>query len=161
MRKFSNQPIGAEDITRTCNALHQLADMLASFGVRFAYVFGSYGRHLRGGPQPGPLSDVDIAVSLGESVPDDQVDATLGRLGRMLTVALKRDDIDLIHLDTVHSPVLRRAIMTQGYCVYSSDERARLESLCDAVDQYMDTRHLRAVQDAYLIRRIRGGRFGR
>jgi predicted nucleotidyltransferase len=116
--------------------------------IRFAYVFGSYGRG-----DAGPLSDVDIAVWV-----EDAVEPFHFRLKLMeeLSRLLKTERFDLVTLNDA-SPVLRYEVVRDGRVV-KEDKSRRVEFETRTLSEYLDTAHLRDVQSRYLKEQLGGFR---
>lgn len=136
-------------------ALERLGRALDREGVVAAMLIGSQARG-----NPGPLSDVDIAIWH-----DPDLDSR-GRLDLQLRLAgdaghaLRTDEIDVVMLN--HAPPLmrHRAIRDGKRLVERErDERVRLETR--AILDYLDTAPLRAALGRGVRRRMREGRFGR
>ena len=99
--------------------------------VRFAYVFGGAGRgELR------PLSDVDVAVYLGDT--EDPVQARLDLIGAV-TKHLGTDEVDLVILNDAPT-ALRGRILQSRQVIIDKDPflRQRFESL--ALRTFLDFR---------------------
>lgn len=131
--------------------LDHLGSLLARIPqVKFAYIFGS---HARG--EPGPLSDLDIAVFL-----DRRLSVFNFRLHLMETVAraLGADRFDLITLNDA-SVVLKYEVIRAGW-VIKEDKRRRVAFEVGVLREYLDTAHLRRTQEAYLKEQLMGGSFG-
>ncbi len=139
--------------------LQPIAARLPAEPVVAAYLFGSYGRLLRGGPPPGPLSDIDVAVLLsgpgnsGEPVRSINVELYLHLLG-ILVDALKRDDVDLLVLNAA-SPVLRFAVLRDGMPFYVKDQGDRLAFEVAALRTYQDMEPLRGFWHQEILRRLK------
>lgn len=104
----------------TVDELHAaVRAVLAGEPVVFAYLFGS---RARGAARPG--SDVDIAVMLEDSVPDEEHLRLTLRLGRLLEQAL-RDDVDVQVLNNAPLRVVGR-VLAEREVVFSADEPARV-----------------------------------
>ncbi len=124
-------------------------------GVVTAMLIGSQARG-----NPGPLSDVDIAVWH-----DPDLDSR-GRFDLQLSLAgdagraLGTDEIDIVMLNHA-PPLMRHRAIRDGKRLIERDhdERVRLETR--AILDYLDTAPLRAELGRGVRRRIREGRFGR
>ncbi len=80
--------------------------------VRFAYLFGSIPRGLS-----GPLSDIDIAVYFNRSPSlEEELQLTL-----FLSRELRRNNIDLLVLNTTQNIILMDDIIREGIIVYDED----------------------------------------
>jgi uncharacterized protein len=136
-------------------ALERLSNALDSEGVVAAMLIGSQARG-----NPGPLSDVDIAVWH-----DPGLDSR-GRFDLQLSLAgdagsaLGTDEIDVVMLNQA-PPLMRHRAIRDGKRLVERDhdERVRLETR--AILDYLDTAPLRAELGRGVRRRIREGRFGR
>ena len=87
--------------------------------VLFSYIFGSAARN-----EQQPLSDIDIAVYL-TSRPFEQYPDMKFTLHAEFCRALKRDDIDLVILNTAGNLILLDEIVRSGMVVYDRDPEAR------------------------------------
>jgi predicted nucleotidyltransferase len=136
-------------------ALERLRDALDREGVVAALLVGSQARG-----NPGPLSDVDIAIW------HDPVLDSRGRFELQLALAdeaaraLGSDEIDLILLNNA-PPLMRHRSIREGKRLVERDrdERVRLETR--SILEYLDTAPLRAELGRAMRRRMREGRFGR
>ena len=115
--------------------------------VRLAYVFGSLARGA-----VRPKSDADVAVLFSGSPPTESLD----RLVTDLEVAAGRG-VDLVVLNDA-PPLLAHEVVATGTCLVcrDEDERARFEAR--TVFRYVDTAHLRRMQQAYLRERTEARR---
>lgn len=110
----------------------KLAAILWDRKVVFAYLFGSQAKG-----KVGPLSDIDIAVCVDESVArDERFDLRLEVLGK-LTDLFKTDNIDLVVLNDA-PPLLAHRVLREGVLLFSKDDRVRLEFETKAVLKYLD-----------------------
>lgn len=136
-------------------ALERLSNALDHEGVVAAMLIGSQARG-----NPGPLSDVDIAVwhdpGLDSRGRFDLQLSLAGEAGR----ALGTDEIDVVMLNRA-PPLMRHRAIRDGKRLVERDhdERVRLETR--AILDYLDTAPLRAELGRGVRRRIREGRFGR
>lgn len=136
-------------------ALERLSHALDQEGVVAAMLIGSQARG-----NPGPLSDVDIAVWH-----DPDLDSR-GRFDLQLSLAsdagpaLDTDEVDVVMLNHA-PPLMRHRAIREGKRLVERDhdERVRLETR--AILDYLDTAPLRAELGRGVRRRIREGRFGR
>ncbi len=126
--------------------------LLREEDVLVAYLFGSQAR-----ATAGPLSDVDVAVLLGD-------DVDIGRRHLDLIAAVA----DVVGLDAADVVVLNEAPVPLGYRVlrdgrllFSRDDLARIHHYVQTVDRYLDTAPMRRTIEAGLRHRIAEGRFGR
>lgn len=136
-------------------ALGRLSHALNHEGVVAAMLIGSQARG-----NPGPLSDVDIAVWH-----DPDLDSR-GRFDLQLRLAsdagraLSSDEIDVVMLNHA-PPLMRHRAIREGKRLVErdQDERVRLETR--AILDYLDTAPLRAELGRGVRRRMKEGRFGR
>lgn len=101
-----------------------------------AYLFGSMAA---GGE--GPMSDVDIAVLCSGRV-RSQFDLKM-RLHADLCRVLKRNDIDLIVLNSSSNLVLQEEIVRNGLLIFDGDTEAREEYEVRAIHSGIDFRSQR------------------
>lgn len=99
----------------------ELARVLSRFSPRvlFAYVFGSGAT-----TAAGPLSDLDIAVYLDKAPGDIALDHKLSLYAQLSRVT-KRNDIDVVILNTCANHMLVYDVMINGRLVYDADSGAR------------------------------------
>lgn len=120
------QPLPADVHRRVAT----LGDILSSSpAIVFAYLFGSAAEN-----RITPLSDVDVAVFIGEN--HDPTEARLEAI-RRVTEHLGTDEVDLVVLNTAPTALLGR-ILLQRKVLRDRDphRRQRFESL--ALRQYFD-----------------------
>jgi predicted nucleotidyltransferase len=136
-------------------ALERLSHSLDLAGVVAAMLIGSQARG-----NPGPLSDVDIAIWHEPDLdPSQRLSLQLG-LASAAGAALDTDEIDIVMLNRAPPLLRQRAIRDAVRLVERDrDERVRLEKR--AILDYLDTAPLRAELNRGLERRMREGRFGR
>jgi predicted nucleotidyltransferase len=117
--------------------------------VRLAYVFGSVAAgHARRG------SDLDVAVLF--ALPP--APAALDVLAEELEAVAGRR-IDLVNLATA-PPLLTHEIIRSGRCIVCRDGGERGEFEARQTLRYLDTAHLRRIQDEYLRERVEARRGG-
>ncbi len=104
--------------------------------VRFAYLFGSAAR----GNQT-VLSDIDIAVYITKET-TDAFDAKLS-LHADLCRALKRNDVDVLVLNTATNLILLDEVVRTGLVLYDADPEARVEFELGILHQALDFKHHR------------------
>lgn len=136
-------------------ALERLNHALDHKGVVAAMLIGSQARG-----DPGPLSDVDIAIWHDPELDSRdrfelQLDLVDGA-GR----ALGTDEVDVVLLNNA-PPLMRHRAIRDGKALIERDrdERVRLETR--AILDYLDTAPLRAELGRGVRRRMKEGRFGR
>jgi uncharacterized protein len=136
-------------------AMGRLSHALDHEGVVAAMLIGSQARG-----NPGPLSDVDIAIwhdpGLDSRGRFDLQLRLAGDAGR----ALGSDEIDVVMLNHA-PPLMRHRAIREGKRLVErdQDERVRLETR--AILDYLDTAPLRAELGRGVRRRMKEGRFGR
>lgn len=136
-------------------ALERLSNSLDCEGVVSAMLIGSQARG-----NPGPLSDVDIAVWHDPALDSRaRFDLQLS-LVREVGGALGTDEIDVVMLNHA-PPLIRHRAIRDGkrLAERDHDERVRLETR--AILDYLDTAPLRAELGRGVRRRMEEGRFGR
>ncbi len=104
--------------------------------VRFAYLFGSAAR----GNQT-VLSDIDIAVYIAKETAD-AFDAKLS-LHADLCRALKRNDVDVVILNTASNLILLDEVVRTGIILYDAEPGARAEFELRILHQAIDFKHHR------------------
>lgn len=114
-------------------------------GILFAYLFGgATASHLR------PLSDVDVAVYLDDSV--NPIEARLEAIGAV-TTHLGTDEVDLVVLNTAPTALTGRILQTRRViCDRDPFRRHRFESL--ALREFFD---FRLFEHRLLVRRCGSG----
>ena len=133
----------------------RLREVLDQDGVAAAYVFGSQARG-----NPGPLSDVDVAVW---ATPDTDARRRFSlrlELAKAATRALDGQTVDLVVLDDA-SPLLRQRAWRDGELLIDRDPRTRVRDEARALVEFLDTKRLREQTAAGVSNRIAEGRFGR
>lgn len=118
-----------KDIEQRLSSLGQALDRCP--GILFAYLFGgAAGSHLT------PLSDVDVAVYLNESV--DPVEGRLEAVG-VVAAHLGTDEVDLVVLNTAPTALTGRILQSRRVIVDRDPfRRHRYESL--ALREFFDFR---------------------
>ncbi|WP_207669239.1 type VII toxin-antitoxin system MntA family adenylyltransferase antitoxin [Fonticella tunisiensis] len=109
-------------------------------GIKLLYIFGSYakGENTQG-------SDVDIAVLLEHNYnPLDKINI----LGDLIDI-LKRDDIDLVILNSSNS-VLSYRVIKYEKVVYQESEETKVLFKCKVLKKYMDMEYFRRNQMYYI-----------
>jgi predicted nucleotidyltransferase len=88
--------------------------------VLFAYIFGSTGTELQ-----HPQSDLDIAVYIDVEPSAVELNHKLS-LYADVSRATKRNDVDVVLLNTCTNNILLYEIMTRGRLIYEADYDARV-----------------------------------
>ena len=120
------------------------ATLAARSDVRTAYVFGSVATG-----RDGRNSDLDVAVVFATRPSPRDLDA----LSEELEHAAGRR-VDLVDLATA-PPVLAHQVISTGTCIVCRDPAERGEFEARTVLRYLDTAHLRRIQESYLRERAR------
>jgi predicted nucleotidyltransferase len=123
--------------------------------VAAAYLFGS---HARG--NPGPLSDVDLAVWASPGLDARQRFELRLRLANAVEQALDGQAVDLVVLDDA-PPLLRHRAWRDGELLLDRDPRTRVRDEARTLVEYLDTKPLRKQTAAGVSNRLAEGRFGR
>lgn len=132
-------------------ARERVAAALDVEGVVAAYLTGSQATG-----RAGPLSDVDLAVWLEPSAPDD----LRGKLWVAACEALRTDEIDLVVLDRA-PPLLQHRALRDGVLILERDHDERIRRETRAVLDYLDTKPLRQTFAAAMRLRLANGTYGR
>lgn len=131
--------------------LQDLSALLEEEGARVAYLFGS---HARG--NPGPMSDVDLAVLYGRPLSaGEALDLALAVMASASELLGQR--VDVVVLDTA-PPELKYAVIGEGVVLVNLDDDLRVDFEAHTVSEYLDTEYMRSVQRRYLHERLREGR---
>ena len=118
--------------------LVSLPELLASRGVRLAYLFGSLAHGKIG-------NDVDLAILTDADPPY--------RLRNDICAWLDTERLDIVDLRRA-SPVLRMEVIQTGRLLYAADEAIRLDFVLETLRDYRDTAYLRQQQERLLRRRL-------
>jgi uncharacterized protein len=122
--------------------------------VLFAYLFGSDGRG-----NPGPLSDVDIAVFAHPERAEDLWRLRLRLIG-VVTETLRTDEVDLVILNEANVSLCYQVLESKRI-LFSRDEARRMAFEARTVQLYLDAEPLRRRSWDALVKRIQEGRYGR
>lgn len=108
--------------------------------IIFAYLFGSYAKG-----ELTPLSDIDIAVFLEKGTKHSYFDLKLSIHADFCRV-LKRDDVDVIVLNTINNFVLLDAIVREGKILFERDRVLREDFEIKTLHQSIDFKeHRKAI----------------
>jgi predicted nucleotidyltransferase len=118
------------------------ADLLPVFenhadAVVFAYLFGSAAKE-----EPAPLSDIDIAAYLSPGAVKFHADIRLSLYADVCR-ALKRNDVDLLILNTAGNIMLLDEIVRQGTLLLDRDPAIREDFEVKILHQAIDFREQR------------------
>jgi predicted nucleotidyltransferase len=119
--------------------------------VVLAYLFGSQARG-----QAGPLSDIDVAVLLADTVAE--ADAFELRLALMdeITYHLRTNAVDVLVLN--HAPLaLAYRVLRDGVLIYCRDEAKRVEFTARTVNMYLDFEPFLERHEHAILERARKG----
>lgn len=108
-----------------------------SDSILFAYFFGS---HAQGTASKN--SDIDIAVFLKDSVYESFFDIKMD-LYLNLSRTLKRNDIDLVIMNTCKNLIILNNIISHGFVIYCQDESFRLDYEQKIMHSAIDFKHQR------------------
>ena len=130
----------------------QIVDILKKYfrnrpGVSVAYLFGSCARNER-----QPLSDIDIAVLVDKEIAKEEMLIYRAELTADLMSALKSNRVDVVCLNSA-PPLLAHRAIRDGIVIYSKNERDRISFEVRALQQYIDTKPLRKIQNRYFRQR--------
>lgn len=135
--------------------INKLKDYLNSRDdVIVAYLFGSYALK-----RDVPVSDIDIAALLNTNIASRDYGLIKLDIITDLIRILSFNNVDVVILNIV-SPLLSHEVIKKGLLLFSKDEKKRLEYTVKSTMRYLDTIHLRKVQDSILHKKIRSGDFG-
>lgn len=123
--------------------------------VQFAYLFGSSARGT-----DGPLSDVDVAVMIGDNGDHKGLHARHLDLIALVAGVVGSERTDVVILNTA-PPALGYRVLKEGVLLFSRDEPARIEHWVRTVDRYLDMEPFRRTLEEGLKHRLEEGRFGR
>jgi len=126
------------------NELERAAAVLAE-DPRVLAVYG-FGSRARG--EAGPRSDVDVAVLLAGPWHERPSLRDELRLRSRVTEALHRDDVDLVILNGA-PPLLRFEVVSANGRLFTRDDEASDRWEHRSIMEYLDTAHLRKVQQDY------------
>jgi predicted nucleotidyltransferase len=132
----------------------KLKATLAEEPVEVAYLFGSQARG-----DAGPLSDVDVAVLVANTVPAEARLSLRLRLMRQLArlFDVERADVDILN----DAPLLlQHRVLRDGRVLFSRDERVRMDYEVRALARYLDFRYFEQAYNEALIDRIQGEGLG-
>jgi predicted nucleotidyltransferase len=140
MIKYKKLPANIEDLMPKAFAYLQ-----SRSDIEFAYLFGSFGKG-----KPLPLSDVDVAIYLGETM--DVHEKKMEILGVLMDL-IETDEIDLVILNEAPLTLKMKILESKAIVVdHSPFLRHRFESL--VMREYFD---FSVVEKAILERRFLNG----
>ncbi|KKS93524.1 MAG: hypothetical protein A3H59_02465 [Candidatus Jacksonbacteria bacterium RIFCSPLOWO2_02_FULL_43_9] len=123
--------------------------------VVLAYLFGS---HVSG--NPGPLSDIDIAIVFDEVVPRDAYfKREIGLMGEVSS-AIGKDRIDVVNIATCDSPLLKQQAILLGIPIVVRNNLLKMHYQQAILREYEDTKYLRTVQYRMMQNHLKHDTFG-
>jgi len=133
------------------SAFQQLEGMAVLDEVVLGYLFGS---HARG--QAGPLSDIDIAVLLADTVTEASAFEQRLTLMDEISHRLRTNAVDVVVLN--HAPLaLAYRVLRDGVLIYCRDELKRIEFTARTVNMYLDFEPFLKRQERAILERARKG----
>jgi len=115
-------------------------ELLQDYDIKLIYIFGSYAK-----ANNNADSDLDIAILLNNSYnPMDK----LSLIGD-LTSIFKRDDIDLVILNSANS-VLKHQVIKYGKLIFMKSEDIKVDFEVRVLKEYMDMEPFRKTQMKYI-----------
>lgn len=117
-----------------------LKSLLQEYDIKLIYIFGSYAKG-----NNNANSDLDIAVLLNNDY--DPMDK-LSLIGD-LTSIFKRDDIDLVVLNSANS-VLKHQVIKYGKLIFMENEDIKVNFQVRVLKEYMDMEPFRRIQRTYI-----------
>jgi len=122
--------------------------------VLLAYLFGSVAED-----KQNKLSDLDIAVLVEADKLDKSDELPFGyhvSIGTDLMGLLHTNALDVVILNRA-TPLLAHEVVKYGEVVFSRNEDTRIEFEIRTQHRYLDTKHLREIQDSYFKERVKKG----
>ncbi len=122
--------------------------------VLLAYLFGSVAED-----KQNKLSDLDIAVLVEADKLDKSDEQPFGyqaSIGTDLMGLLHTNAVDVVILNRA-TPLLAHEVVKYGEVVFSRNEDTRIEFEIRTQHRYLDTKHLREIQDSYFKERVKKG----
>lgn len=127
----------------------------AQGSVQIAFLFGSQARD-----GAGPLSDVDLAVLLDDTVdPKNYFNYKVEMTADLMGV-LGRNNVDLVVLNQA-TPLLKYQVVRDGVVLFEKAGILTQDFVVLSLREFMDTKHLRDIAEYYLFKRINSNQFGR
>lgn len=129
-----DKQVNADEIMSLKNIKKTLLPVFERYGAKvvFAFLFGSAARG-----ELAPLSDIDIAVYLSKENSRDFFDLKLS-LHADICRALRRNDVDIVVLNTAVNLMLLEDIIRNGTVLYDRDmgvrEAYEVRTLHQAID---------------------------
>lgn len=132
---------------------HQLYQLADQFGLSLVLLFGSQAQG-----RITPLSDIDIAVLSVRNKSLDTYDKL--RLTGAFQELFKSNQVDVVLLNRA-GPLLRYEALTKGVILLDRDPAYHAAIHLQALRDYEDTKHFRAVQFAAMSKHLQAGTFGK
>ena len=129
----------------TGERLQAAVQVCTNAGAELVYLFGSQPRG-----KAWAESDVDLAVLLGPSVPEERYGAVRAQLISELMSVFGSNDVDVVTMNQA-SPLLTYAgVIQAGRLLFEKDRLSRIQFEVRAFQEYVDTAPLREIQNRYL-----------
>ncbi len=117
-----------------------LKEFIHDYDIKLIYIFGSYAKG-----NNNANSDLDIAILLNNGY--DPMDK-LSLIGD-LTSIFKRDDIDLVILNSANA-VLKHQVIKYGKLIFMKNEDVKVDFEVRVLKEYMDMEPFRKTQMKYI-----------
>ncbi|MDA8233396.1 MAG: nucleotidyltransferase domain-containing protein [Clostridia bacterium] len=138
IKTYSNAGLSVSDLALV---KEKVSTAMAEYPVRLVYLFGSYGRSLKGG-RVTKFSDFDLAVLLADEIDADTVVDTKLDLIDLFIRVFSRDDIDLTLINRADY-ILRREILTSGCLLFARSPKERIDFEITTRRDYFDMKFMR------------------
>jgi len=155
MRKINQNNYSGFDPNGLSVAQEKITEAIKRYPVRLVYLFGSYGRYLKGG-RVTKYSDLDIAVLLDEGVNNQDILQLKLDLLDLLISIFKRDDVDLTLINQADY-LLKHEILVSGYLLYVRQPEDRIEFEVATRKIYFDMKFMRDFHRQYFIEKVKRG----
>jgi uncharacterized protein len=116
-------------------------EIFDKYEVVLGYIFGSYARGTE-----GPMSDIDVAVVFPFSLSDKEQKEKIENIRSEIQRAFNINHVDVINLGQNKSPALRHDIIFKGKAILIKNENLKKTLEIKAVQDFEDTKYMRAVQ---------------
>lgn len=112
----------------------QLKKILAKHPVNCGYLFGSIAEN-----NPGPLSDLDLAVYLEVNLKENEQEEIIATIQNEIEKKLHlANQVDIVLLNQELPPALERNIVYDGKLIYIKDDIARAYYEADVIKRWLD-----------------------
>lgn len=131
----------------------QLNTLMNKHNVAIAYLFGSQAHGTA-----GQESDTDIAVLFTDDADknSDYLEKNSALYNELRKIFKK--EVDLVDLSETHSPLLRHRAIFRGQLLHCEDSKLRFQFEQRVLQEYEDTRYLRAMQSRIMRQQILAGK---